>query len=98
MNRQLTYQTGVDGPLDWIQDILAARKAREEVETVLKKEKEAEERARQGMSWSQKADVFLTVAKIGVITVPVALLALVVAPALRGAGAALKGTGEAASE
>lgn len=88
----------VGGPIDWVQDLLAARKARQEVEAVLEKEKEAQERARQGMSWSQKADVFLSVAKIGVVTVPVALFALVAAPALQGAGAALKGTGDVASE
>lgn len=86
------------GPIDWIQDAWAARSASQEVEAVLRKEQEAEERARQGMSWSQKADVFLSVVKIGLITVPIALLGLSFAPALRGAGEALRGGGQAAAE
>lgn len=86
------------GPIDWVQDLWAARETRQEVEAVLRKEQEAEDRARQGMSWSQKADVFLSVVKIGLITVPIALLGLSVAPALRGAGEALRGGGAAAAE
>lgn len=98
MNPLFEQEAALSGPIDWVQDALAARKARQEVEAVLEKEKEAEERARQGMSWSQKTDVFLGVAKIGVITVPIALLGLVMAPALLGAGEALRGGGAAASE
>ncbi len=89
---------GLSGPIDWIKDWWQAREAKKAVEQEAEKQREAEERAIKGETWSKKADNLITAAKWGVVTIPLGIVAVSLMPALRGAGAALKGVGEAASE
>ncbi len=72
----------------------AAEKAREEVQ---KKEAEKAEWERAGQPWSKKADVLLSAAKWGVITIPLGIVAVSLMPLFRGAGTALSGAGTALS-
>lgn len=84
-------------PVEQTKQLLAERAAEKVKEEVQKKEAEKAEWERAGQPWSKKADVLLSAAKWGVITIPLGIVAVSLMPLFRGAGTALTGTGAALS-
>ncbi len=97
VQKRLPEVYGLSGPIDWIKDWWQAREAKKAVEQEAEKQREAEERAVKGETWSKKADNLITAAKWGVVTIPLGIVAVSLMPLLRGAGAAMKGVGELSS-
>lgn len=92
----------LDGVWDWVTSpvqqtkaLLAERAVEKAAEEAKKKAVQEEEWKRSGQPWSKKADVMLTVAKWGIITVPLAIVFVSIMPLLRGTGMALSGAGKA---
>lgn len=92
----------LSGLTDWLtspaqqtKQLLADRAAEKAKEEVQKKEAEKAEWERAGQPWSKKADVLLSAAKWGVITIPLGIVAVSLMPLFRGAGTALSGAGTA---
>lgn len=95
-----TASSNLGGVTDWLrspvqetQKLLAERAASKTAETAQKRAAEEAEWKRSGEPWSKKADNLLTIAKWGIITVPIGILAISLMPLLRGAGSALSGAG-----
>lgn len=84
-------------PIEQTRKALADRAAEKAKEEVQKQEEQKAEWERTGQPWSKKADVLLTAAKWGVITIPLGIVAVSLMPLFRGAGTALSGTGAALS-
>lgn len=84
-------------PIEQTKKAIAERAAEKAKEEVRRQEEQKAEWERTGQPWSKKADVLLSAARWGVITIPLGIVAVSLMPLFRGAGTALSGTGAALS-
>lgn len=101
----VTAPLDLGGVTDWLtspveqsKKLLADRAVEKAKEEVQKQEEQKADWERTGQPWSKKADVLLSAAKWGVITIPLGIVAVSLMPLLRGTGAALSGIGAATQE